>query len=112
MSSLLQPLQEMISGYTRSAKLSGRQHSNNNTRQLKNLGDCQKLFWMDENLPVSCTDASDYGCGAYLFQKDSDGKEYPIQFLSKSFSPSKRWSTIEQEAYAIFYSLNEFEHLT
>jgi hypothetical protein len=68
---------------------------------------------MDENLPVFLhTDASDYGCGAYLFQKDSDGKEYPIQFLSKSFSPvQKRWSTIEQEAYAIFYSLNEFEHL-
>jgi transposase InsO family protein len=114
MSSLLQPLQKMISGYTRSAKLKWTPTLEQQYEAVKKtLGDCQKLFWMDENLPVFLhTDASDYGCGAYLFQKDSDGKEYPIQFLSKSFSPvQKRWSTIEQEAYAIFYSLNEFEHL-
>jgi hypothetical protein len=108
--SSLQPLQEMISGYTRSAK----QWTPTLEQQyeaVKTLGDCQKLFWMDENLPSSCMPMHQTTDAEHIFQKDSDGKEYPIQFLSKSFSVQKRWSTIEQEAYAIFYSLNEFEHL-
>jgi hypothetical protein len=87
MSSLLQPLQKMISGYTRSAKL-----MDANTEQqyeaVKNLGDCQKLFWMDENLPVSpaCTDASDYGCGAYPSRKIVTEKSIhpvPIEVVSR-----------------------------
>ena len=50
------------------------------------------------------TDASDYGIGGYLF-KTIDGKDYPVAFVSKSLSGSQlRWSTIQNEAYAIYYS--------
>ena len=50
------------------------------------------------------TDASDYGIGGYLFQT-IDGKDYPVAFISKSLSKSQiRWSTIQKETYAIYYS--------
>jgi hypothetical protein len=87
MSSLLQPLQKMISGYTE-AQSKWTPTLEQQYEAVKTLGDCQKLFWMDENLPVFA-DASDYGCGAYLFQKDSDGKEYPFSSYRSRFLPSR-----------------------
>ena len=61
------------------------------------------------------TDASDYGIGAYLFQRytDDTGQEIetPIGFISKSLDDvQRRWSTIEKEAYAIFYTVTKWEH--
>ena len=35
------------------------------------------------------TDASDYGYGAYLLQILTDGPEYPVLFLSRSFHNAK-----------------------
>jgi hypothetical protein len=32
------------------------------------------------------TDASNFGIGAYLFQIDDEGREIPIEFLSKSLT--------------------------
>ena len=50
------------------------------------------------------TDAPDYGIGGYIFQA-TDGKDYPVAFVSKSLSGSQlRWSTTQKEAYAIYYS--------
>jgi hypothetical protein len=50
------------------------------------VSNCPKLFFMDtEAEVVLCTDASDYGLGAYLYQI-KDGKEYPVMFISKSFN--------------------------
>jgi hypothetical protein len=61
------------------------------------------------------TDASDYGIGAYLFQVDSVNgtrKELPLGFISKSLDKvQRRWSTIEKEAFAIFYALRKWEYL-
>lgn len=55
------------------------------------------------------TDASIEGVGAVLFQI-RDGKEEPILFLSQRFSgAATRWSTIEQEAYAIFWAVMKLE---
>ena len=55
------------------------------------------------------TDASIEGVGAVLFQI-RDGKEEPILFLSQRFSgAATRWSTIEQEAYAIFWAVMKCE---
>jgi len=49
--------------------------------------------------------------GAYLFQ-EREGKEVPIHFLSKSFDDRlSRWSTLQQEGYAIYYAITSWEHL-
>ena len=50
-----------------------------------------------------CTDASEYGIGAYLYQLIGR-KEVPIQFLSKKLTDTqRRWSVQEKEAFAINY---------
>ncbi|KAG9393907.1 Zinc knuckle [Carpediemonas membranifera] len=53
---------------------------------------------------VLMTDASDVGCGAVLLQ---DGQ--PIAFMSHAFSAVQtRWSTTEQEAYAIILAVQRW----
>ena len=70
------------------------------------------LYFIDEHAPITLqTDASDYGIGAYLFQR-IDGKEKPVAILSKSLDRTQlRWSTPEKEGYAIYYALKKFEYL-
>ena len=52
------------------------------------------------------TDASDKAIGAILVQKDSNGIERPIQYVSRALKGSElKWSTIEKEAYAIVNAL-------
>jgi transposase InsO family protein len=114
MSTFVQPLQAMVSQYKKGTPLKWTPALEQRFEEVKAaLGDCQTLFWMDETLPVFLhTDASDYGCGGYLFQKDETGKEFPIQFLSKSFSAvQRRWSTIEKECYGLWYCVTQLEHL-
>jgi hypothetical protein len=77
---------------------------------------CPKLYFIDYQAEIIlCTDASDYALGAYLFQniiRDGATIEQPIRFLSKSFTgPQLRWSTIEKEAFAVYYALLKFEDL-
>ncbi len=41
-----------------------------------------------------------------------EGKEIPIRFLSKSFDTRmSKWSTIQQEGYAIYYAITSWEYL-
>ena len=67
------------------------------------------LVYPDPNKPyVLYTDASDKCIGSCLVQEGDDGEEKPIYFLSHKLSDSQvRWSTIEKEAFAIFYSLQK-----
>ncbi len=68
---------------------------------------------MDNDLPihVRAEDASDYGIGGYIFQKDGH-TELPIRFISKSLHKSLlNWSTIEKEAFAIFYTVSKYDFL-
>ena len=68
------------------------------------------LHWMNEEDPIILyTDASLLGLGAMLVQ-DQKGEEVPLMFVSKKFTPTQRnWSTIEQEAFAIFYSILQLQ---
>ena len=75
---------------------------------------CPKLFFYKENWPIFlCTDASDYGIGAYLYQVDPESnKEYPIGFHSKALTGAQLdWSTFEKEGYAIHQSIKKFQYL-
>ena len=57
------------------------------------------------------TDASTVGIGAFLFQRSpKDNSVEPVQFISKALSPAaSRWSTMEIELYAIYYSIITLE---
>ena len=53
------------------------------------------------------TDASDDTCVAQLSQ-EHDGMEFPITFLSHTFSETqKKWSMTEQEAYGVYYAITK-----
>ena len=107
------PLQEMLSDYDKKKKLIWTPEGKQAFEDVKDsIRKCPKLFFMNDDAPIFLhTDASDYGIGAYLFQV-IDGKEYPIQFMSKTLTAEEiKWSTIEKECYAIVYALHKFEYL-
>ena len=78
------------------------------------MNQCPKLYFLNQDLPIILyTDASDYAHGAYLcqVQTQTDGSllEQPIRFLSGTFAGAQtRWSTIEKEAYAIYWALKSW----
>ena len=76
------------------------------------VANCPKIFFLDDVSPIFLhTDASNYGIGAYLFQV-IDGKQYPIQFISKTLNKrERRWDTVEKESYAIFFACQKLKHL-
>ena len=54
------------------------------------------------------TDASDDACGAQLSQQH-DGQELPVTFLSHTLTDiQQKWSTTEQEAYGIYYTVTKW----
>jgi len=62
----------------------------------------------NRNFQIQC-DASDYVIGRCLSQNGDDGKEKPLAFASSKLTDvQRRWSTIEKEAYAVVYSLEQF----
>ena len=79
---------------------------------------CPKLYFINSTYKIILyTDASDYAHGAYLCQirpstETSEETEEPIRFLSGSFSGAQtRWSTIEKEAFAIYWALKKLDDL-
>lgn len=73
---------------------------------------CPMLHFLDGSYSIELyTDASDYGVGGILFQTINNEKK-PISFVSKSLSATQtKWSTIQKEAYAIFYCCKKFDPL-
>ena len=56
------------------------------------------------------TVTSDDACRAQLTQ-EHDGMEFPIAFLSHTFSETqKKWSTTEQEAYGVYYAITKWNY--
>ncbi len=97
------------------------------------LRDAQALYHPDFSAPwVLRTDASTHAVGAVLLQllpsteadsnsnsnsgqkstNSSTSKWHPISYVSKKFSDAAtRWSTIEQEAFAMYYAVSSLSHL-
>ena len=110
-------LQSMVTNYKPRKRLQWSKQQEDSFTQLKNkIINCEKLYFMSTDKPIYIqTDASDYGIGAYLFQRwrEPDGSwvERPISFISKSLDKvQRRWSTIEKEAYAIIFAITKWEH--
>ena len=56
------------------------------------------------------TDASDDTCGAQLF-KEHNGTEFPIVFLSHTFTDTQwKWSITEQDAYSAYYTVMKWNY--
>ena len=113
---IVQPLQALLDGYDkRKASTARILWTEELTTAFENIKsaiiDCPKLHFLIPGHSIHLqTDASDYGIGAYLFQL-VDGIETPIAFLSKTLSKTERkWSTLEKEAFAIYFSLTKWEH--
>ena len=57
------------------------------------------------------TDASNEAVGAVLAQKDDEGREHPVAFLSRSLTNTERnYSTTEKECLALLYACQTFRH--
>jgi hypothetical protein len=114
-SMLVRPLQEMVEGYSKNKPLKWTPELVNIFNEVRiKVGECPALTFMREDLPVFLhTDASDYGIGAYLFQKSpTEEIELPVAFISKSLTRERlRWSVPEKEAYAIYYAFQKLEYL-
>ncbi|MFO0003049.1 MAG: Ty3/Gypsy family RNase HI domain-containing protein, partial [bacterium] len=74
------------------------------------IAEAPMLHHIDYQYPIVVrTDASKLGVGGVLLQP-VDGAERVVAFASKKFSDeSTRWSTIDQEAYAIYFALQHWE---
>ena len=56
------------------------------------------------------TDASSLGIGAVLLQTYPEG-DRPVCYMSKKFTPNQqRWSTIEQECFAVIHAIEQCHH--
>ena len=56
------------------------------------------------------TNPSDNACGAQLSQ-EHNGMEFPVAFLSHTFTETQwKWSTTEQEAYGIYYTITKWNY--
>jgi transposase InsO family protein len=112
-SSIVHPLHQLILNYNKTKKIIWTLEADACFDLVKSeVAKCTTMHFLDDHAPISLqTDASDYGVGGYLFQR-VDGKEIPVAFVSKSLSKTQlRWSVIQKEAYAIFYSCTYLKSL-
>ena len=109
----VRPLQKMIDNYDKRKRLDFSSEMEKLFYEIRDeISSCPTLFFLDPNGEIFVqTDASDYGIGAYIFQK-VNGVERPAWFISKTLDSTQcNWSTPEKEAYAIYYTLMHAEHL-
>ena len=114
----IRPLQAMLENYNRSRVLQWTPEAEASFHDIKyEIANCPLLYFLDSTGQIFVqTDASDYGIGAYVFQRcslpEGGTEDRPIALISKALSgPQISWSTPEKEAYAIFYTLTTLSYL-
>ena len=120
-SARVQPLQDLVINYTKlhgSHQIRWTQETEQAFEDIRSaIDNCPKLWFLNDYSPIFLqTDASDYGIGAYLYQKvtqeDGSVKEHPVGFVSKAIAAEHtNWDTPMKEGYAIFYALKKWEYL-
>ena len=113
LSTVAHPLHGLLANYNRGTVLKWTDVTKQAFKTLSGLvEDCPTMYFVDPDLPLYLhTDASDYGIGGYLFQI-VDGVERPNAFISQSLHDNQlKWSTIQKEAYSIFYCCKELDYL-
>ena len=70
------------------------------------------LYFIDDVAPTTLmTDASDYSIGGYLYQ-EVDGVKQLVALVSKSLTKTQlKWSVIQKEAYALYFSCDYLDAL-
>jgi len=72
------------------------------------------LVFPDDSKPLYIdADASQFGCGAMLYQyNESNSIKLPLRFMAHVFTTAAiKWSTIEKECYALVRAFHTFENL-
>ena len=60
---------------------------------------------------ILATDASDWGIGAVLSQKDKENLEHPIAYASRLLSPPEQnYTVLEKECLAAIWAVRHFKH--
>lgn len=109
----VKPLRILVDPKKKNQRLTWQAQTESQFYKVRDLvANCPALFFVDDTAPIIVmTDASDVGIGSYIYQL-IDNKERPIIFMSKSLHGAElNWSTIEKEAYAIFFTLTKYNHL-
>lgn len=117
-SSLVAPLNDMIKKDFNWDESTWTQDYRKAFDQVKDaLQDATAIFYPNFELEwILRTDASQRGVGAVLLQvyvspDDSSTQYQPIGFASQKFSEqASRWTTIEQEAYGIYFGVKSFAY--
>jgi hypothetical protein len=112
-STMVHPLHQLLLDYKPRNKIKWTEELKSTFLQIQeSVNNAPPLQFVDYEAPVFLhTDASDIGIGADLFQMKG-GVVTPIAFISKALNKTEsRWSTPEQECYAIFYALVKYEYL-
>ena len=79
--------------------------------QLKErLTSNEVLTFYDPELPLRLDcDASSYGLGAVISHVDKDGVDKPVEFISRTLSPTeRRYAQIDREALSIIWAVKRF----
>jgi hypothetical protein len=112
-SDIVKPLNMMLRNYDKNRKLVWTDETTKAFEEIKRaIHECPTLFFPNDTDPIHVyTDASDYGIGAYICQI-VDGIERAVAFMSMTLIDEKtRWSTLDKEAYAIYYTFQRYEYL-
>ena len=66
----------------------------------------------EKDIYIRC-DSSRYGAGAVLFQYDDEGREMPVCYASRKYTPTEtRYSTFQQEMGCVVWAMERFQEYT